>query len=465
MVNLKTNRKIQSFFNGFRYILIDFFASGLSNTNDVELIRKTNMLNAIGVVGILALTPLGIDAICHGNMVVGLFDILIAIFLIVGMIYLRVGTKYNLVINIGIFSIGSLFFYLMISQWMRGAAFLWYFTFPLLSSFLLGSKKGVFVTITLMVPTIFLFVLGPQFGFKSSTTTAFELRFVIAYAVVAVYAYAFEKTRENTQLRVSKQHMELNNRLSELEELKIKLEKINSDLDERVRDRTAKLQEINARLDTELKEKDILLKEIHHRVKNNLQIISSLLYLQSRSIKDEESMALFEESRNRILSMAMVHENLYQSNDIANVKMKDYLETFTFALVQSYSNPGLHVELEMVVEDIPVPIDKAIPLGLIVNELVSNALKYAFKDFTIKDDYKSLSRHVPMVKVVLKKETCPGVKLVVADNGRGMPEHINYKESPSLGLNLVNSLVDQLDGSIQMFSEPGTRFEIEFNIQ
>ncbi len=464
MPRVGKNKEYQAILRGIRYILVDFFASGLSNTNDVELIRKTNMLNAIGVVAILALVPLGIDAIRLGNTVIGWFDILVAILLFSEIIYLRVGTNYKLVINVGIWAAGTLFFYLMVSQWMGGAAYLWYFTFPLLTSFLLGSKKGLWGAITLIFATILLFVFGERFGFKSSQTAAFELRFVMAYGVVAVFAYAFEKTRENTQLRVIRQNTELNDRLSELELLKNELEKTNSVLDERVKVRTAELQQANATLDAELREKDILLKEIHHRVKNNLQIISSLLYLQSQSLKDENSKALFEDSRNRILSMAMVHENLYQSKDIANVNMKDYIKTLTSALMHSYSNPNIYVELELIVDHLPVTIDKAIPLGLIVNELVSNALKYAFTDFHKKADSNLSAAHVPMITVALKQETYPGVILVVADNGRGIPDEINFRESPSLGLQLVNSLVNQIDGSVELCKDNGTEYKISFNI-
>jgi two-component sensor histidine kinase len=329
----------------------------------------------------------------------------------------------------------------------------------------LGSKKGLWGAIILIFATVLLFVFGEKFGFKSSATPAFELRFVIAYAVVAIFAYAFEKTRENTQLRVIRQNTELNDRLSELELLKDELEKTNSVLDDRVKARTAELQQANAKLDTELREKDILLKEIHHRVKNNLQIISSLLYLQSQSLNDENSKALFEDSRNRILSMAMVHENLYQSKDIANVNMKDYIKTLTSALMHSYSNPDVYVELELIVDHLPVTIDKAIPLGLIVNELVSNALKYAFTDFHKKADSHLSTGQIPKITVALRQETCPGVKLVVADNGKGIPDDIDFRESPSLGLQLVNSLVNQIDGTVELSKDKGTQYKISFNIR
>ncbi len=447
-----------------RYILIDFFASGLSDTNDVELIRKTNMLNAIGVVGILALAPLGIDAIRLGNPIVGWFDVFTALLLLIEIVYLRIGTHYKFVINAGITAAGSLFFYLMLSQWMGGAAFLWYFTFPLLTSFLLGSKKGFWVSALLISATVVLFISAEYLGIKMIRTSAFETRFVMAYIVVAVFAYAFEKTRENTQENVIKKNNLLNTKIAELEAIKDELERSNRQLDKRVSERTIELSEANILLDNEVKEKEILLKEIHHRVKNNLQIISSLLYLQSQSLTDEYSKALFKDSQNRILSMAMVHENLYQADDLAKVNIRDYLKNLTTELLSSYTDENSAVDLTLGIDPVPLTIEKAIPLGLIINELVSNALKYAFNDFSNTADNHNSEKKERRIKVLLKQKKASCTQLIVADNGRGIPSKINFKESPSLGLQLVNSLINQLGGTVVLKNDNGAYFDISFSV-
>jgi len=203
-----------------------------------------------------------------------------------------------------------------------------------------------------------------------------------------------------------------------------------------------------------LNEKEVLLKEVHHRVKNNLQIISSLLSLQTEHIRDKKLLNFFADNRKRIKSMALVHETLYQSKNIARVDFPLYLQTLVISLREAYYD---HKEIAVVLnaESHNLKIDTAIPCGLIINELVTNSYKYAFKNV------KSGEIHLQFGKE--KSGKLKGnYRLTVYDNGCGLPENFNIKHSSSLGLQLVSMLTEQLDGKLYIDQERGTSFTIVF---
>jgi PAS domain S-box-containing protein len=199
-----------------------------------------------------------------------------------------------------------------------------------------------------------------------------------------------------------------------------------------------------------LKEKEVLLKEVHHRVKNNLQVISSILNLQSSYVKDKKSLDLLLESQNRIKSMAFVHESLYQTKDFSNIIFSSYVENITSNLVHSYSNPDNPPELNLDLDPIQLNLDTAIPCGLIINELISNALKYAFRD-------KKGGKLDVSVKM-----TGNSIRIVIADNGKGFPPDVDFRNTESLGLQLVVTLVDQISGKIELETKKGAKFTIDF---
>ncbi|HTX61659.1 MAG TPA: PAS domain S-box protein, partial [Methanobacterium sp.] len=200
-----------------------------------------------------------------------------------------------------------------------------------------------------------------------------------------------------------------------------------------------------------LKEKEILLKEIHHRVKNNLQIISSLLDLQETYVKgDETAVNVLKESQNRVLSMAMIHEMLYQSKDLSHINFADYLRSLVSSLFHTY---GMESRVIMVinVDKFFLNVETSVPLGLIISELLSNSLKYAFPGDRIGKLTISIG-HVDN-----------DFELIISDDGVGFPEGIDFRNvNSSLGLQLVNSLVNQLDGSIELDRSKGTKFIIKF---
>lgn len=206
-------------------------------------------------------------------------------------------------------------------------------------------------------------------------------------------------------------------------------------------------------LHASLREKEILLSEIHHRVKNNMQVISGLLDLQMRTSKNPELIAMFHESQSRIRSMALIHEKLYGSKDFARIDMADYVRTLSRELFQSHKiNPG---EIDLIIQtdgEVYVDISKAIPCGLILNELISNALKHAFPGDGPGE-----------INIIIRETKNIEIKIVVRDNGSGLPDDVDINKPRTVGLHLVKGLVkNQLDGQIEFRRDNGTEFRIKF---
>jgi PAS domain S-box-containing protein len=217
------------------------------------------------------------------------------------------------------------------------------------------------------------------------------------------------------------------------------------------------LAEENIKRDEEIRKK-----EIHHRIKNNLQVISSLLDLQAEKFTSREVVEAFRESQNRVRSMAMIHEELYKSRDMETLDFTAYLQKLAKELFRSYDVGTYKINLDLAAEDnIFLGMDTAIPLGIIINELVSNSLKHAFSDgrrgeVRINFHSKENPEENP------QNEGNPGLMLVISDNGSGLPENIDINNSDSLGLQLVTTLVEQIEGEIELQREQGTEFRIGF---
>jgi PAS domain S-box-containing protein len=205
------------------------------------------------------------------------------------------------------------------------------------------------------------------------------------------------------------------------------------------------------RIRASLKEKEVLLKEIHHRVKNNLQVISSLMNLQANQLRDKEIVEAFRDSQARVKAMSLVHERLYQSSDLAQIDFAGYVRDVTNHLLRSYQNGRHPVRLKVDVEPVSLNIDTAIPCALIINELVSNSLKYAFPNGQSGE-----------IQVSMNHTDTNDLNLRISDNGVGFPETLFWRNSDSLGLQLVRNLTDQLNGSIKCHLQQGAQFDIRF---
>ena len=232
-------------------------------------------------------------------------------------------------------------------------------------------------------------------------------------------------------------------------------------LEIRVKKRTRKLRkEITARKQAEeklkslLKEKEVLIKEVHHRVKNNFAVVSSLLGLQSRDIDDTEVKTMFMQSRDRINSMALLHERLYQSQDLTHINFSEYIRTLVDDLFNAYETDPVKISFITEVDDIILDVDKVLPCGLIVNELISNALKYGFpKSRTDKGQ----------IKVSFHKINEDEIELTVMDNGVGLPDDFDIAKTKSLGLQIVSMMAEgQLDGKLKVSGNSGATFQIQF---
>ncbi len=202
------------------------------------------------------------------------------------------------------------------------------------------------------------------------------------------------------------------------------------------------------------------IKEIHHRIKNNLQVISSLLSLQAEKFSDKETLEAFRESQNRVASMALIHEELYQGKDMETLDFAAYLRELTSELLSSYTVGNERVSLKLDIEQIYLGMDTSVPLGIIVNELVSNSLKHAFT--AGKEGEIRISLFGPE-NYEIEDEKDLQFTLSIADNGKGFPEKSDFKNMDSLGLQLVNILVEQIEGCIELKRDSGTEFKITFS--
>ena len=210
------------------------------------------------------------------------------------------------------------------------------------------------------------------------------------------------------------------------------------------------LQRQNENIKKQKEEKEVLLKEIHHRVKNNLQVINSLIRLQCSYTDDQQALDLFDECQNRIISMALIHEQMYEAHDLSNINIQHYIKELAENLLRSYRlNQHINLDIEVGIET--MTLDTLIPLGLLLNELISNSLKHAFKD-----------QEEGTISVIMDRNQNGKFVLEVGDDGVGLPKDFSFNNAHTLGMELVVTLSSQLDGTVERIDRPGTHFRIEF---
>jgi PAS domain S-box-containing protein len=213
----------------------------------------------------------------------------------------------------------------------------------------------------------------------------------------------------------------------------------------------AERKQTEEKLQASLNEKELLLKEVHHRVKNNMQVISSIFSLQSQYIQDPGILSILTDSKNRIRSMALIHEKLYQSTSLAKIDFREYIQNLASHLFASYDMSWRQVCLDLQVADVSLNLDTAIPCGLLLNELVSNSLKHAFPNNRSGE-----------LKIHFHQNQQGELSLVVQDNGIGLPDELNAQTVNSLGLRLVHALTRQLRGRLEILSQQGATFKVTF---
>jgi len=223
---------------------------------------------------------------------------------------------------------------------------------------------------------------------------------------------------------------------------------LNNELSEDLR----KLTQAEEKVRESLKEKEVLMKEMHHRVKNNMVMVSSLLSLQSAQVDDKHYRAMFNDSINRINTMASIHEKLYQSEELSKIIFSGYIKDMVNNIYNSYMQSS-HIKLVTDIEKITLGIEASIPCGLIVNELITNSMKYAFPEGREGE-----------IRVSLRTTEKGKIELTVSDNGVGIPQGVDFRNTDSLGLTLVNALAGQLQGDIELSREKGTEFTLTFKI-
>ncbi len=212
-----------------------------------------------------------------------------------------------------------------------------------------------------------------------------------------------------------------------------------------------KRREAEEYLKKSLEEKDVLLREVHHRVKNNMQIISSILSMQSRNIDDPRLKEVLQESQNRIHSMALIHENLYNHKSLANIMFSSYVKSLTGNIARTYANQQAKIKFDYQIDDAYLPMDLAIPCGLIINELISNSFKYAF-----------INKTKGIISIHFDNLEDKQYVLTVADDGVGIPAEVNIKKTKSLGMKILHKLVQQIEGELQSDFSNGTKFTMTF---
>jgi two-component sensor histidine kinase len=272
------------------------------------------------------------------------------------------------------------------------------------------------------------------------------LKVLASQAIISLEnANLFESLIE-AKMDIEQKNEELQQAFEELETTNEELEATNEELIESQQE----LVENEKKLKASLHEKEILLQEIHHRVKNNLQIISSLLSLQSKYISDQRDMEIFMDCKNRIHSMALVHERLYQSKNFALIDFQDYIQKLINYISNLYSKVSQNIQLSINVIDVFLSIDYAIPCALIIYEMISNSFKHAFDEKTKGE-----------IKIQFYKEK-EEYTLIVMDTGKGIPPNLDHTTSETFGLKLIQALTEQLRGDIKLDRRAGTKFTLIF---
>jgi two-component sensor histidine kinase len=282
-----------------------------------------------------------------------------------------------------------------------------------------------------------------------------QLSLVLFVSVGGLFSLVIAMLRRS-ELRVLQEMIRHKERLEQeiamRAQAEVELQLINSELEQRVQERTHALRHNEEQIRESLLQKEMLLKEIHHRVKNNLQIVTSLLTMQAETQTDAGVRDQFQDCQYRIRSMALIHEQLYSSQDLKSIDFADYAAQLVGQIHRTFARSVSSVSVRVAIPPLLIDIDQALPLGLILNELVSNSFKHAFSE--------SSDAGEKALWVTVEPEAADGVVLEVGDSGSGIPDDVDLERSSSLGLLLIRSLVMQLQGRLSVQRQPNTVFRV-----
>ncbi len=328
----------------------------------------------------------------------------------------------------------------------------------LIAGLLLGGRTGIgFAALSIIAGWGMLYAelsgfFSPLFVHLPPTSAWLTktIYFIVAAILLHIYTHNLNnalKRAHHHERALAESNHNLQTAYASLEMQTAEVIETNADLQREISERRRAEEQVRI----SLQEKEVLLKEIHHRVKNNLQVISSLLNLQSHYVNEQQALESFQDSQHRIRSMALIHEKLYQSESLAQIDFAEYIRDLTAYLFQAQGAHTRHLTLNVQADEVLLSLDTAIPCGLLLNELVSNALQHAFPDGRPGE-----------IRIELNLCHNSQVTLTVGDNGIGFPAALDFQNTTSLGLQLVNTLVDQLEGAIQLDRSHGTKFLITF---
>ncbi len=305
-----------------------------------------------------------------------------------------------------------------------------------------AQARGIRILVGVVSAAVFLVGMGLLYGLSALITRPLRQ---MADAVRRITSGDLQRRASvNSRDEAGQLAAAFNDMVDKLAGAQRDLEAANQLLEQRVEERTCKLQ-------ASLREKETLIQEIHHRVKNNMQIISSLVNLQASRIEDEETKDMFLVTKDRIRSMALVHEKIYRSKDFARIDFVDYVRNLVSQMIRSHGTPAESVRAEVRGDPVFLNISTAVPCSLIINELVSNALKHAFP-----------AGRAGRLTIEIGPREDGAFSLIVSDDGVGLPEGFDITVTDSLGLQIVVLLVEQLNGSLDVDGREGTRYAIAF---
>ncbi|MEA3286853.1 MAG: sensor histidine kinase [Candidatus Marinimicrobia bacterium] len=423
-------------------IIAKYYGLFVNLDEDREVIRRISLLVTLSLFGILMTFSFGVTHLINNHIALGSTALTGAALLTLNLYLLERYKNYYFGISFGL----AVFSIIIISLYLSdNTIYAWFYIYPGVATFLMGSRRGGLATALMGIPVLATTLLGAKESFFGDYNLIFELRFLLAYSLVGLFAYLFEKMAEEKRTEI----LAVNTSLEQTVEKRTReLSNKNLLLAREVKERTI-VEQNTARA---LKEREILLQEVHHRTKNNLAVIMSLMNLQQNSLETESITEVLETLRRRISSMFIVHDSLYQSESLASIDFGEYIKKLTHGIQRSFQSDVQSVNLDIECDAVELNLEMAIPVGLVLNEIITNSFKYAIRP----DQQMTQTIH-------LNRVSDNRISIDVSDNGKGLPPEFDFKTAKSLGVRMIHMLIeDQLGGTVQVESNSGTRYHLEF---